>query len=688
MALTGPGSYRVAKDPLRPGTHCMLVRARMVLLLTLTNVIPACTEEESPPDDVGCDPVPARTACGSGDRWQCEWGWLHAGHGSDESLSRVLVEPGDDHDALLRQLFPAIGGKPIVSRSIAVPPGLAYDHPMFDRYEITVPVDWDADPYGNNTWRLNFQSFHWFDEYTTGDLDAVEAGAALLVDWVDHALHAEPKLELSWNDHAMVKRLDRGAALLDRYIADMPVLKRRVLDAGAQLVLTHLYGLATDACYSERHNHGMMQDMALLTSAPRYPALRDGAALWDHAQQRMLADQVRKSVTRDGVHIENTGLYHLSYIALLDGAIRVHLESGDDLPTELVDVRDSMFDPLARLLQPDLTFAQFGDETNDDVSVTLAAVLDETRDLGLGDPTLLEPLEWLVTGGERGAPPASLDRVFELGGYATFRDRWGPEATTAHFKAGHHTSAHYHADETAFEIFAHGQALIVEPGSFSYVESDPFWRYQRSPAGQNVLVVDDTGDDGTIARASDRSRVIGHGGDGDVVWVQGSHANFEPLGITSLVRSFVYAKPDTFVVIDHVRARDRHGYAQHFHLHPDLTRIREVAGTTIVADAPDGPSLTITAAVAPSAIETPIGVEDGEVMKGWYFPGFLTRVPAYDIVFRQRGRSVDLPVVIVVTPPGEPARIPTAVEYRERGGVATVSWRLDGVEHAIEVPLP
>jgi hypothetical protein len=660
--------------------------ARVVVLVTLAGVS-GCVEIP-PPEVRECDPVLAVTVCGNGDRWQCEWGRVHAGRGSVDSLRALLAEPGGDHDAILRRLFPAIGDKPIVDEPIPVPEGLVFAHPVFGAYQIPVPVDWAADPFENVSWRFNFQSFHWFDVYMTGDLDQLDAGAALLVDWVDQALHAEPALEQTWNDHAIAKRLDRTGRLLDRYIADRPVLNRRVLDAGAQLVLTHLYGLAADVCYTPRHNHGMMQDLAILSWAPRFPALRDAESFWEHAQERMLVDQVRKSVTADGVHTENTGVYHLFFITLLNGAIRVHLDAGLEVPAELIESRDAMFDPLVRLLQPDWTFAQFGDETNADVTAELIALLADTRDLGVGDPAVRQPLDWLLSDGERGVPPRALDRVFDLGGYATFRDRWDPAAaTTAHFKTSHLSSAHYHADDTAFEIFAHGRALLVEPGSFTYNDSDPFWRYQRSPAAQNVLVVDDLGDDGSIEGWTDASRIVAHGGDDEVAWVQGTHPNFARAGVTSLVRSFAYAKPDTFVVIDHVRAPDRHDYAQHFHLHPDLTELG-VVGRTVVAAVPDGPSLSITAAVAPAAIETPIGVEDGAVMKGWYFPAFLSRVPAYDVVLRHRGRGLDLPVVIVVTPPGAPARIPTDVEYRDQGAVVTVTWRLDGEAHSVGVPAP
>jgi hypothetical protein len=645
-------------------------------------------DPRSPTEGGTCDPALASLACAGGEDWECAWGRLYDRRGNLDGLRRLLADPARADDDLLRQMFPAIGDRPIVDEPIAVPEGLVFDHRSFDPFVIPVPVDWAADPHRNNSWRQQFQALHWFYDYSQGDAAALQAGAALLVDWFEHALYAEPALDHSWKDHAIAIRLDRAGGLIERYVADSPVLNRRVLVAGAHVILTHLYALASDRCYSERHNHGLMQDLALLVWAGKYPALRDGDRLWALAQRRVYDDQVRRSVTDDGVHIENTGSYHLLYIKLINDVIRAHRVRGVAAPEELVRTRDRMLDPLVRLLQPDLTFAQFGDETNRETVERVAELLDASRELEVGDPALLAPLEWVTTGGTRGAPPATLDRVYEIGGYAAFRDRWEVgSATTAHFKSVHRSSAHYHADQTAFEIFAHRRALIVEPGAYTYVETDPFWRYQRSPAAQNVLVVDDDGDHEVTPGALAETRIVAHGGDGDVVWVQGTHANFAHLGVSSLVRSFVYAKPDTFVVIDHVRAAGEHDYAQHFHLHPDLTQL-ERGARSVVASVPDGPSLALAAGFAPDAIETPIGAEEGGVMKGWYFPDFLTRVPAYDVVLRSRGRDEDLAVVIVVTAAGQPARIPADVTYAEADGFARVSWTVDGIGSAIAVPIP
>ncbi len=644
-----------------------------------------CDEPAARARQEGCDPEQLLAACEGGDAYDCALGRLIAGRGDVASLSAVMVEKPADMDTLVRQLFPSIGDKPIVDQPLPVPSGQVFKPKGFDPYPIPVPVNWRADPERNNSWRLWFQSLDWFYPYIRGDAAALDAGAALLLHWVDQELYATPALDYTWKDHAISIRIDRASRLAMKYIETRPVLNRRFLHAAARLIVTHMYALAARCRYAAGHNHGVMHDLAILTWVGRFPALRDGARIHDLARRRLLEEQVRPSVTSDGSHVENSPCYHLVYLELLNRAIREARDAGEAPLVEIIRARDSMIEPMVQHLQPDLSVAQFGDCSDASHSRKLNALLKETRKLG-GDPSVLAPLEWVLSRGKRGTAPR-LDRVYEVGGYAVFRDRWDAatgEGTVAHFKTSRLSRVHVHADETAFEIFAHGRELIVEPGLFTYVADDPFKAYQASPSAQNVLVVDD---DDTLNRfASPASRVLGHGMAGSIAWVQGTHENYKKRGVSSLVRTFAFAKPDTFIVIDHVRAEKQHQYAQHFHLHPDLSRLRIVDDRTVVASIDGGPSLTIAAGARPARIESPRGVAEGAVRKGWYFPDFQVAKPAYDVVLRHTGADVDLPVVIALSAPGQAPRMPGHIAYREEGESATVTWQLDGAEHSLRVP--
>jgi hypothetical protein len=628
-----------------------------------------------------CDPVDAVALCERGDEFACRWGSVFAGRGELAALAPLVEGSPPDLDELLRALFPAIGTKPIVDEEIRPIEGVTYVYRGGEPYVLPVPIVWDADPYGDSTWRLYFQSLDWLEGYLGGDASAVDAAVYVLSDWVERALYASPSLDYTFRDHAMSIRLRRAAALVDRYIADRPVLNRRFLHAAAQLIAVHLYAMATEACYPKRHNHGVFIDLAILGAVHSWPALVDGGRLWELARRRLIEEQVRASVTSDGIHVENSPSYHLLFVQLLTGAIGTFLEAGEAPPDELVKTRDRMIEPLVQLMQPDGSFAQFGETTDRDRRREMRALVEVARAQGIGDATALDMLGWAAYAGALGRPPVALNRIYEIGGYAAFHDRWAMDgdAIAAHFKASHLSAIHDHADETSFEIFGHGHDLIVGRGYYTYVNGDPRFAYAASNTAANVLVIDDVelGPGPTDAR----SRIVDHGVDGEVVWVDGMHARYRDLGVDALVRTFAWAPPDAFAVIDHIAAPEPHRYSQHFHLHPDLGRVLLVDERTVVATTGDGagPSVALVSADTPDAVE---------LAADWYFPDFGVSLASTEVVVHRRRAAgeLDHAVVIVVSPPGVPARIPTDVSYVEAAGRGTTTWTIGGVTRAFTAP--
>lgn len=640
-----------------------------------------------------CDPQAGLQSCGQDpDGFACRWGRLVRDGDDLDGLRPFIAGEPDGLDSALRRFFPAIGNKALVDGLIPEPEGLVFRHAKFEPYPVTTPIDWRADPYHSLTWQIAFQNLSWLDEYIHGDSAGRNLGAAIVSDWVDQALPARPALTSSWELGVMAVRLGRTEKLVDAYIANEPVLDRRFLAAAAQLILSHLYGIAKDECYVVQHNHSMWADTAALHYLKRHPAIVDGERLWRHIDRRLIEEQVRRGVTEDGIEVENSPAYQLFFMHLVQDAIAAYRAGGVTPPAALVHARDRMLEPLVRMVQPDLTFAQFGDTDDSNLSKQLGKVLEDARSVAVGDPSLLRPLVWVASGGASGSPPADTDRVYAVGGYAFFRDRWdiGPESTSisAQFRCSRLSGVHYHGDETGIEIFAHGRPLIVGPGFYTHDKKHPFWAYARSQAGNNVLVVDQ----GNLVdfKQHPMARIIDHGADGDAVWVQGIHDNYFRLGVSRMIRTFVYAKPDTFVIVDHVAAAGTHTYDQHFHVHPDVTELRAAGDRTMLAGIPGGPSLSITAGSRPADILTARGVQEGAVRQGWYFPAFQVAVPAYDILLRHRRDAGDfaLPVLIVISPPGKPPRVPTDLAYADDGVQVVVSWRMDGQARSVRFPRP
>lgn len=661
----------------RPGATFACVRVTGVLALLFA---------------VGCDgPAPSSCTPAYGveacaideDAFECRFGQLHRSRVSPDAMREVLDTDERELDALLRVLFPMIGDREIVDAPPESRP-LAFEYSTFPTYAVSAPVDWSADPYGNNSWVFYFQNLSWITDHLVGaDLDAV---AAIVVDWALRGLQAEPALSETWVDHAISARVNAVGDFLEAYVDTRSELDRGVLHAVAQIFLTHIYALGSGPCYRVRHNHGVMQDLALLRQLPRAPNLVDRSRLTALASER-LVEQAELSVTADGIHIENSPHYHLLYAQLLTHGVDLYLSNETTPPETIVDVRDQLLDALVYQLQPNHSLPQFGDTPNDTKRPELTTLVDEIREQGIGDPTIVDRLDWVLSRGVSGSMPPEVDRVFAVGGYAAFRQGWpandADQAIAAHFRSGKYTSVHYHRDETTFEIYGYGTELIVNPGVYSYdFEGDPLAEWQRSPAAHNILVVE-----GAQWGLQGRSGILGHAAGADASWVQGNHDYYERLGVNRFARTFLYARPDRFAVVDHVRSSGHVDYTQHFHLHPSLVNVSVVDPRTVVAR-PErrGPSLVIRAATEPARITTERGTGPDGTIHGWHFPAFRTAEPATDVALHYEGApgDADLAVVIVVLAPGVSGDPATEISYREEGERAIVE--LTEPAQTIEVP--
>jgi hypothetical protein len=276
----------------------------------------------------------------------------------------------------------------------------------------------------------------------------------------------------------------------------------------------------------------------------------------------------------------------------------------------------------------------------------------------------------VISRGAAGSPPRGLDQVYELAGYAAFRSGWDRDAITGHFSCNHLGAAHYHRDETTFELYGHGAELVVDAGKFDYDHDGANWKYQTDVYAHNVLIVD-----GASYYPPEGPHIVAHGGDDTTVWVQGTHAGYRDRGVSSQVRTFAYARPDSFAIIDSVRAGGHHDYAQHFHLAPGLTA-EVVDDHTVIAT---GAATMVIAAVgtAPTRIE---------LAPSKYFPSWGVETAITDIVFHHEGGDATLPVIITIAPPGAPPRLPEAPTFTDSATEMVLRWTAGGTERQVNVP--
>lgn len=656
-------------------------RALVGACIIATTWLAACGEEAKPPaPELGpaCGGRTATELCEQGDPFACRWGGLLASRVDETSVAPLLgLNETAGREAIVRALFPLDGvdlepdlPAPPPEVTITVRRGLAPVTASF-------PLDWTMDPLRDPTWRLFFSALHWLPDVPPA------AGGQALVEWSDVVLGTTDPDLLVWYDHAMAVRVDAVSRFVDRYLEAPGPHSLDVLWAATRVVVTHLYALATEGCYRPAHNHGVMEDRAILRVVNRSPIFVDEPALRDLVRTRLLA-QVEGAVSSEGLHLENSPLYHWFFLKLIDDLILLMDQGGDAAPASLVEVRERMAAEMVHLLQPNLTAPQFGDTENDVLGDEILRFVDHVGARGQ-DEAGLDQLAWVASGGQRGVAPPAVDRVWPLSGFAAFRSDWGAHdhGISGHFTCGKLSPVHYHEDETSIAIYGYGQELIVDPGLHSY-KTDALSLHAKSVLAHNVLAVD-----GYDHAASGEVYIDAHGGVGtSLPWVRGGHGHFASQGVDRLERTFAHRKPDVFLVIDHLEAPGSHELRQSFLLHPSLSRVEWLDARTVRASREDGlgPSVVLTA-LAPATGTHSVDVDAEEGTGAWFFPAWLEAVATTRIAFTTpfEGGRVHLPVAIHVVAPGEAADVRLR-SLTAASGTLELTW--EGITGPASATLP
>ncbi|MBT8494230.1 MAG: heparinase II/III-family protein, partial [Deltaproteobacteria bacterium] len=582
-------------------------------------------------------------------------------------------------EEIVRALYPELAGKQLTEEPPLAPTSVEIEISGFPSYRAGVPVDWWLDPYDDPSWRMFFQSLEW-----TSSLEA-ESAIVVVSDWVSSQLLEHHGPEFQWGDHAIALRINRARRLIERYIVTSERPSLPALWAASKVIATHLYALATDTCYTRGHNHGVMQDRAILRTVLRSPTIANADGLWSLAANRF-GEQAIHAVTSEGVHVENSTGYHAFFMGL--SLEMVELLRRRDTPVEeaILALAPRMAAVMAQLLQPNKTFPQLGDTENLEVAEYGLSLVERIRGAGLGGSGADE-LEWVLTDGALGSRPSATDAVYRESGYAIFRDDWdrGRDAISAHFTCAKLSKIHYQRDETSFSIYGHGRELIVDPGLYGY-RDDPLTRYSRGVFGHNVLVVDDHDHE-----ARGTSRIENYSISERLSWVRGAHDHYQDLGVRRLARTFAHGKPNVFLVVDHVDADGSHRLDQQLLLHPDLEVLSRPAPQTVVLG-PGGestPALVVT--TLPGAV---IEIHRGTAAdadappRGWWFPSFGVEVPTHQLVvhWQHDGGSSDLPLLVAVLAPATEHPDVVLTTFESSGAEVRLEWAIGGESASAQLP--
>ena len=482
-------------------------------------------------------------------------------------------------------------------------------------------IDWAQDPYGDPTWVVDFQDGQWIEAlveaYLAGGPDAAayrDRAKALLLGWLSQvpAVNQQPDT-LICSAEAFP-----GQAWIHNRIPGL-------LDYQA-------------AHWQGAYNHGLKQDLQLLTAGCAYPAGEWGGqpATWRRVARQQMIDsfepnQYGPALDAQGVTNEQSTGYANFDMGLWDTAEADLAACGLSLPGWITARIAQMPAFLAMATQPDGDLAQIGD----------TYVISPRSRPGT-------PLEYAATRGAAGTPPAQRVAVYQAG-YVFGRSGWSPFGDQSFYslRFGPGTQIHGHADHMGLTYYARGRNLIVDAGHYGYANT-PYRAYLLSPEAASDLVMPGVPFDSAAPARLIRQSI---GADGQFFEFADTAFGGRPR-YRSVYVDQGPLDPDLVLVFDRASGAGR--YQQLWHLDPGLT-VTTVTRSYAVATAP-GTELEIRQIPLPGQ-QIPAGstqVVRGQVnpYQGWVSHTQLRMIPAPVVTMARSGPSAAILTLIAPAAPG------------------------------------
>ena len=348
-------------------------------------------------------------------------------------------------------------------------------------------IDWTADysydDYDEWVWQLNRHSC-WVNlaeaYWETGDEKYPKAFVRQLNEWID-----DNKIPtIGWNGKGSVWRtLDAGLRmqgnwpnLLYRFLASPSFDDETIIK-----MVKSFYEHATHLCSHNTSNNWLAVEMSgLYTVGALFPEFKN-ADDWRSFAASMLYEQEKEQFYPDGAQVELAPGYHALSTSSIVDVYKLARLNGYSLPKGYVERLESAYEYYVKLMLPDRTLPAL----NDSEWLECKKYIEEASEL-FPDR---KDFKYFATDGDEGKKPSYTSVWMPWAGWYVMRSSWDKDAFYALFEVGPYGAAHQHEDKLSFVLYAYGNRIITECGTYSYDRSD-FRKYTLSARGHNVARVD------------------------------------------------------------------------------------------------------------------------------------------------------------------------------------------------------
>ena len=418
--------------------------------------------------------------------------------------------------------------------------------------ELGLPVSWFRNPINDPLWLFHLHGWEW----ACPKLTISSNQRAVFSLWEDWLAQVPIGKSIAWEPYPTSRRLVV-------WVTAWQLLQGNQEFTAA--IAQHAHYLTHHLERDLDNNHLVANAKALVWAGLLLKSLPD-AASWLETGTHWLWECIRTQVRADGGHVENSTSYHMA--VWLDVLSTIYLCQACDVP-----VPDDIYESVCRmgefawsLMLPNGRLPLLNDSIQDEPLPT-AQIFD------LADK-VLAPTAYRM---KLDSPRQS--KIFADTGMAVFH--LNNEQTYLLFDAGEigpeHCPGHGHADTLSIELWAYGQPLIVDPGTYQYPAGK--WRdYFRSTAVHSTATVDNLDQSEFAGPFRIGNMAHGHLNFYDLESinsrVSGAHDGYNRLSDPVIhQREIIIKSAQEIVLVDQFLGKTQHAVALNFHLATENTRV-------------------------------------------------------------------------------------------------------------------
>jgi len=464
--------------------------------------------------------------------------------------------------------------------------------------------------------------------WLTGD----ERFARLAADLIDDWIAANPVGSgVNWSSHLEVSMRAISWLWTMPFLLSWPDLSERFLERWLASLADHYDHLVANlSVYTDPTNHLLGEATGLWMLCTVFPELPASQVQRARAMD-VLAREVGRQVTRDGVNMEQATSYHRFVLDFILQIVALGRRIGETLPSVFESRARGAMAFIAALIGPGGDVPMIGD-SDDARGLPLTEIAGwDFRDLlstgavlfgrhewkglagGLAEPTL-----WLLgdTAAEMfhrlDAPRPATSGAAIQGGYCVFSSETPDLKVQSIFDAGPMglwpNAAHGHADALSVLIRVNGELLLGDPGTGTYFADASVRDRLRGTASHNTLTIDglDQADMFGVFKWVNPVRVdlLAHFGGNRFDYAVGRHNGYRRLrnGVTHY-RHVLSIHPSSWVIVDRLEGAGQHVVTRRFHFTPGTHLRCDAPGSFVAVSSVTGAGLRFTVAENPRDVE-------------------------------------------------------------------------------------